>query len=292
MRKYATVSDTLFIGAIYVILIALCISTLIPLLQAITISVSPQHVVNSYGFHLFPTELDFSGYRKLIHYQLIWTSYGNTIMRTALGTSITLLLTFFGAYPLSKKTLPNRKFWTGFIVVTMFFSGGLIPSYLLIKQLGLMNSILALVLPGAVSAFMLLIVRNFIIALPESLEESAKIDGANEIFILFRIVLPLSLPIIATVGLYSAVAHWNAWFDSMIYIQDQKKQVLQMILRKILLDGQDASTEMSGTARQIVVNSDTMKMSALVIAILPILCVYPFLQKYFVKGSLIGSVKG
>ncbi|WJH37003.1 carbohydrate ABC transporter permease [Paenibacillus sp. CC-CFT747] len=166
----------------------------------------------------------------------------------------------------------------------------MIPSYIVIKNLGLMNSIWALVLPGAVSAFMLLIVRNFIIGLPESLEESAKIDGANDVYILFRIVIPLSLPIVATVGLYTAVYHWNAWFDSMIYIQDMKKQVLQMILRKIILEGQ--SNLLEPAVDQVVVNAESMKMATLVVSIVPIVCVYPFLQKYFIKGSLVGSVKG
>ncbi|KRF21503.1 carbohydrate ABC transporter permease [Paenibacillus sp. Soil787] len=291
MKKANYLSDRLFLGFIYVVLTLLTITTLLPVLQVITISVSPQNVTNSYGFHIIPTAFDFSGYQKMLHYQLIWTAYGNTIVRTLLGTCITVTLTFLGAYPLSKKTLPNRKLWTGFIVLTMFFSGGLIPSYLLLKNIGLMNSIWALVLPSAVSAFMLLIVRNFINSLPESLEESAKIDGANEFYILLRIVLPLSLPIIATVGLYTAVWHWNAWFDSMIYIQDQKKQVLQLLLRRIILEGQDASAEI-GMTSTLVVNPDTLKMATLVVAIVPILCVYPFLQKYFVKGSLIGSIKG
>lgn len=279
-------------AVVYVTLGFLSITTLVPLLQAATISLSPPEVVNRYGFHLFPTKFDFSGYESVFNYSVIWTSYGNTIVRTLLGTAISLVLTFLGAYPLSKRSLPNRKLWTGVIVLTMFFSGGLIPSYLLIKNIGLMNSVWALVLPGAVSAFMLLIVRNFIAGLPESLEESAKIDGANEIVVLFRIVLPLSLPIIATVGLYSGVGHWNAWFDSMIYIQDEGKQVLQMILRRILLEGQDVASESGSGSHAAVVNSETVKMAALIVSILPILLVYPFLQKYFVKGTLMGSVKG
>lgn len=292
MKLKRSASDKVFLAVVYVTLGLLSVTTLVPLLQAATISLSPPEVVNRYGFHLFPTTLDFSGYERVFDYNVIWTSYGNTIVRTLLGTAITLVLTFLGAYPLSKRSLPNRKLWTGVIVLTMFFSGGLIPSYLLIKNIGLMNSVWALVLPGAVSAFMLLIVRNFIAALPESLEESAKMDGANEIVVLFRIVLPLSLPIIATVGLYSGVGHWNAWFDSMIYIQDEGKQVLQMILRRILLEGQDVASESGSGSHAAVVNSETVKMAALIVSILPILFVYPFLQKYFVKGTLMGSVKG
>jgi len=153
-----------------------------------------------------------------------------------------------------------------------------------------MNSIWALILPGAVNTFLLLIVRNFVHEIPEALEESAKMDGANDIYILMKIILPLSLPVLATVSLYTAVYHWNAWFDSMLYIQTEKKQVLQLILRKIILDGELSA---SGTeTSQMVVNTQTMKMATLVMSIIPILCVYPFLQKYFVKGTLIGSIKG
>ncbi|NOV03837.1 carbohydrate ABC transporter permease [Paenibacillus planticolens] len=286
----ASLMDRVLGITIYTILLLLSIFTLVPLAQVITISLSPSEIIGKYGLHLFPTKFDFSGYSEVFHTQLVWRAYGNTLLRTVLGTTLTVLLTFMGAYPLSKKTLPNRKLWTGFIVLTMFFSGGMIPSYILIKNIGLMNSVWALVLPGAVSAFMLLIVRNFISGLPESLEESAKIDGANDIAILFKIVIPLSLPIVATVGLYTAVYHWNAWFDSMIYIQDQKKQVLQLVLRKILLEGQLQT--MDTNAQQAAVNTESMKMATLLVAIIPIICVYPFLQKYFIKGSLVGSVKG
>ncbi|WP_010276202.1 carbohydrate ABC transporter permease [Paenibacillus senegalensis] len=290
MKYKMSFTDRLLMLVIYTALTCLAVFTLLPLMQVLTISVSPPEVVNRFGFHLIPATFDFSGYERVLSHSLLWTAYGNTILRTLLGTAITLLLTFFGAYPLSKKTLPHRTFWTGFILLTMFFSGGMIPSYLLVKNLGLMNSIWALVLPGAVSAFLLLIVRNFVSGLPESLEEAAKIDGAHEITILFRVVLPLSLPIIATVGLYTAVYHWNAWFDSMIYIQTESKQVLQIILRRILLEGQDSMMETAGD--QTYVSSEAMKMAMLVVAILPIICVYPFLQKYFIKGSLVGSVKG
>ncbi|NQX59354.1 carbohydrate ABC transporter permease [Paenibacillus qinlingensis] len=289
-RTSFRLSDAIFMTIVYVSLILLTIITLLPFMQVVTLSMSPAQVINSYGFHFIPTQFDFSGYKQVMNNSLIWTAYGNTIMRTILATVLTVSLTFLGAYPLSKKTLPHRTFWTGFVVLTMFFSGGLIPSYILVKNLGLMNSMWALILPGAVSTFLLLIVRNFVHEIPEALEESAKMDGANDVTILIKIILPLSLPVLATVSLYTAVYHWNAWFDSMLYIQTEKKQVLQLILRKIILDGElsAAGTESS----QMVVNTQTMKMATLVVSILPILCVYPFVQKYFVRGTLIGSIKG
>jgi putative aldouronate transport system permease protein len=291
--KHQSLSDRIFSLVVYTVLIGLSVSIILPMLQVITISMSPVEVINRYGFHFIPTKFDFSGYQAVFHKKIIWISYGNTIVRTVLGTSITIVMTFLGAYPLSKQQLPHRTFWTGIIVFTMFFSGGLIPSYILIKNIGLMNSVWALVLPGAVSVFLLLIVRNFIIALPESLEESAKIDGANDIYILWKIVIPLSMPVLATVALYSAIGHWNAWFDSMLYIQNEKKQVLQLILRKIIIDG-TADPSVTGLTEMMTqpTNIQAIKMATLVVSIVPIICIYPFLQKYFVKGTMLGSVKG
>ncbi|MGG1550141.1 carbohydrate ABC transporter permease [Paenibacillus ferrarius] len=291
--KSRRLSDRIFSFVVYLLLIGLCVSILLPVMQVVTISMSPVEVINRYGFHIIPTKFDWSGYQQVFHKKIIWISYWNTIVRTLLGTALTIVLTFLGAYPLSKKQLPHRPFWTGIIVFTMFFSGGLIPSYILIKNLGLMNSVWALVLPGAVSAFLLLLVRNFIIALPESLEESAKIDGANDLYILWKIVVPLSMPVLATVALYTAIGHWNAWFDSLLYIQNEKKQVLQLILRKIIIDG-TADPSMTGVTEMMnqPTNTQAIKMATLVVSIIPIICVYPFLQKYFVKGTLLGSVKG
>ncbi|MFC4778257.1 carbohydrate ABC transporter permease [Paenibacillus sp. GCM10023252] len=290
MKRSSSITDRIVIGVIYALLSLLTVSTLLPFLQVLTVSVSPIEVINSYGLHLIPTALDFTGYKQVFQYDLIWQAYQNTFVRTLLATSLTVILTFMGAYPLSKRTLPNRRLWTGVIVLTMFFSGGLIPSYLLVKELGLINSIGALVLPGAINTFLLLIVRNFISALPDSLEESAKIDGANDLYILWKVIVPLSMPVLATVALYTAVHHWNAWFDSMLYMQTDKKQVLQLILRRIILEGQQIPVggEMQAQAQ----NLESMKMATLVVSIVPILCVYPFLQKYFVQGTLLGSVKG
>lgn len=290
MRIKRTVEDVLIDTFVYTVLIVLSIATLLPFLQAITISVSPSSVVSSFGFHIIPTQFDFEGYKRILEYSLIWDAYRNTIIRTVSATTLSVFLYIIGAYPLSKSYLPNRKLWTLIIIFTMYFSGGLIPSYLLIKGLGLYNSFGALILPAAVNTFTLIIVRNFFMTIPQEIEESAQMDGANEIYILFKIILPVSLPIIATAALWSAVANWNAWFDCMIYIRDQKKFVLQYVLRQILLEGQ--SVDVMGESQNVYVNSETMKMATLVVATLPIICTYPFLQKYFVKGMLIGSVKG
>lgn len=282
-------ADIAIDAVIYSILILLCITMILPFMQVITISMSPAEEVNRTGFHFIPKKFNFEGYWRVFKHNLVWNAYFNTIARTVIGTSLSVLLTVLGAYPLSKKYLPNRTFWTGIIVFTMYFHGGLIPSYLLVKNLGLMDSLWALILPGAVSAFNLIVTRNFFMTLPESVEESARIDGANDIYILFKIIIPLSMPIIATISLWYGVHNWNAWFDCMIYIMDQKKFVLQYVLRLILLDGRTQDLQDDST---VTVATETMKMATLVVATLPIVCSYPFLQKYFVKGVMVGSLKG
>jgi putative aldouronate transport system permease protein len=203
-----------------------------------------------------------------------------------------MLFTITTAYPLSKKHFPNRSFWTAIIVFTMFFGGGLIPSYLLVRSLGMYNTIWAMVLPGLISTYNMIIMRNFFMNIPAELEESAKIDGANEFSILFRIIVPVSGPIIATVALWTMVGHWNAWFDCMIYISTTANQVLQLILRRIVLEGTTQLMELNNSLDVGVINTDAVKSATIMVATIPILLVYPFLQKYFVKGIMIGSLKG
>jgi putative aldouronate transport system permease protein len=282
-------SDKVTDVVIYALLLLLAMTTILPFMQIITISLSNTKDILSFGFHIIPKHITFEGYKNLLSYDMLWRGYYNTISRVMLGTSLSVLLTVLGAYPLSKKYLPNRNFWTAVIVFTMYFSGGLIPSYILVKGIGLRNTIGSLVLPGAISAFNLIITRNFFMSIPESLEESARIDGANDLYILFKIILPLSKAILATIALWYGIGQWNAWFDCMLYMDDEKGFVLQLVLRRILLDGQqlEGAIDVGGA-----VNPDNMKMAALMIATLPILCIYPFLQKYFVKGVMIGSLKG
>ena len=289
-RRKRKLSNVLFDIFLYTFLILVAAVTLVPFLQVLTISMSPQSVVAKSGLHLIPTKFDFSGYEKVFHYPLVWTAYLNTIIRAALGTGLSVLLYIIGAYPLSKKYLPHKKAWTLFVIFTMYFSGGLIPSYLLINNwLHLSNTIFALILPGAMSAYTVIIMRNFFESIPDSLEESAKLDGANDVTILFRIMVPLSKASIATIALWSIVYHWNEWFNCMLYMKDEDKYVLQYVLRKILLDGQTQDINM---ATNVVVNTETMKMATLLVSILPIIMLYPFLQKYFAKGVMVGSVKG
>lgn len=281
--------DILSETIIYGILICLTIVTIIPFMQVISISFSPTEVINEYGMHLFPKKITLSGYKTIIAYDLVWKAYINSFIRVALGTVLSLFLYVLGGYPLAKRKLPHRKFWTWFIFFTMYFNGGLIPTYLLIKSLGLLDNFLALILPSAINVFTLLIVRNFIQMLPVQLEESAKIDGANDIQILFKVIIPLSKPVLATVALWTIVFYWNEWFQALLYIQSESKVVLQLVLRRILID---QSIDKLSESDFLDSNTESMKMAILVITLLPVMCVYPFLQKYFVKGVTVGSLKG
>lgn len=244
--------------------------------------------------YLWPSAVSFSSYANVLGTKYIYYSFGMTVLRTVLGTAIALFLGYNMAYVLSKRHYPHRKFWTGLLVFTMFFSGGMIPEYLLIRDLKMIDTVWALVLPMAISAYNIVIMRNYLMSLPESLEESAKLDGANDIVILYKIILPLSMPIIATVGLWTAVSHWNAWFDAMIYIRTTEKQVLQMVLRRVVLQGDASLVPLSGeqVSSTVSMNTETIKAATVMVATVPILLVYPFIQKYFVKGIMIGSLKG
>lgn len=236
--------------------------------------------------------LSLEAYRMVLVNREILVGYGNTLFRTIVGTLLSLLATAMAAYPLSRRNMPFRKRLIFLVMFTMLFSGGLVPSYLVIRSLGLMNSIWVYVIPGLVSAFNILIMKNFFQSIPESLYESAVVDGANDFSILFRIYLPLSKPVLATIGLWTAVAHWNSWFDGLLFITDNDKQVLQVFLRRIVIE---SSTEMveKGILNPNILTftPETIKAATVIVTILPILLIYPFAQKYFVKGTMLGSVK-
>jgi putative aldouronate transport system permease protein len=222
----------------------------------------------------------------------IWSGYGNTLFLVVVGTSLNLIFTIAAAFVLSHKSFYFRKPITLLIIFTMFFNGGLIPTFLLVKDIGLYNSLWACILPGLISTWNFLIMRTYFDGIPVSLEESAKIDGANDIIILFRIVLPLCGPIIAVMVLFYGVGQWNQWFSAAIYLQDSLKWPLQLVLRGILLANNTDSMMANIVDLDKQNISETIQYATIVIATVPILCVYPFLQKYFVKGVMIGAVKG
>ena len=281
---------------IYLVLTLFCASIVICFWHLLNLSLSPSYIATKGGLLLYPKDLTFDNYARVIGNRYIWLGYRNTIIRTVIGTVLQLFFTSMGAYVLSKKFFPHRTFWTLFIVFTMFFSGGLIPNYLLVKELGLLNTYASMILPGLISAYNMVIIRNYFQSLPEEIEESCLIDGAGRFRIFLQFVLPLSKPILATVALWLAVGHWNSWFDVLIYISDDTKFTLQIVLRRIILTGSkeilDTSAAASAAQNESVVSSEGLKAACIYVTTLPILCAYPFVQKFFVKGIMIGSLKG
>lgn len=276
----------------HIFLIFLCVITLYPFLFIVFASLSdPGLLIAHRGLLLAPAGFSTDAYRAVLQNRDVYVGYCNTILYVVAGTAVNILMTSIGAYVLSRRFL-FRNFIMVLIMITMFFGGGLIPGYLWMRQIGFMNNPMVMIIPGAISTSNLIIMMTSFRAIPMSLEEAAKIDGANEIYILFHIILPLSLPVIAVMVLYYGVAHWNEWFNAMIYLQDRDRWPLQLYLREILI--QNASEGMLGdvngdTSVQI---SETIKYATMIVATVPIVCVYPFIQKYFTKGVMIGSLKG
>lgn len=288
--KDTTLSDRVFDTANVLFMLLLCFTTVYPFMYLLTLSVSPNDVSFT-QIRIIPEAVTFDHFKKVLGYDHVTRGFINSVERTVLGTVLTVAVTIMAAYVLAKPYFPHRKFWTVVIIMTMFFSGGLIPTYLLVRDLGLMNTVWALTLPMMVNAFQLIIARNFMMSIPEELEEAAKIDGAHELYILWKIVIPLSMPIIATLGLWNAVHHWNQWFDSLIYMTDRQHDVLQVVMRRIVLQGQmDMDNPMM--SEDTAGNPETIKAATVMVTTIPIILVYPWVQKYFVKGMMMGSIKG
>lgn len=254
-------------------------------------SFSDAYAIASGQVKLLPVGFNLNAYKLVFSDQNIWSSYGNTIFYVVVGTIINLIMTTLGAYPLSRRNLHGRNFVMAFIVFTMFFSGGLIPAYLNIRELGLFDTRWALILPGAVNAFNLIVMRTFFQSIPDSLIESAKIDGAHDFKVLWKIVLPLSMPVLAVMTLFYAVGHWNSWFSAMIYLQDRSLFPLQLILREILIQSSAQNMLTNATQDEVHRISESIKYATIIVATVPILMIYPFLQRYFVKGVMIGALK-
>ncbi|WP_369899669.1 carbohydrate ABC transporter permease [Bacillus manliponensis] len=290
-----TASDKVFSFFNYFFLTIIALLVVYPLIFIISASLSnPIHVLNG-EIWFWPKGLNFDAYKKLFSNHDIINGFLNTVKYTVVGTAINVVLTIMAAYPLSRKDFVGRNAIMGIFVFTMFFSGGLIPSYLLIKSLGMIDTFWVMVIPNAVSVFNIIIMRTFFqTTIPLELQEAAMIDGAGNIRILLNIVLPLSMPVIAVMILFYAVAHWNSYFTALIYLQNKELFPLQLILREILIQSQTSdmvkSTSESFLKQQMSVEG--LKYAVLIFANLPMLILYPFLQRYFVKGFLVGSIKG
>jgi putative aldouronate transport system permease protein len=292
MVKNKIIRMKLFDYINYVALILFALTFIIPFLIVVRDSFMTNHDIMYHGNRLFPTEIVFDSYKYLIMDNSFFTNaLLVSVYITVLGTFLQVFVTAMMAYSLSKKVLPYRTTITFIVFFTMLFGGGLIPSYLLVISLGLYNTLWALILPTLVSPWLMFLMRNFFNQIPPSLEESATIDGASPFTILLKIVIPISMPSIASISLFYAVGNWNSWFAAIIYISNRGKWPVQVVLREIV--NTMALSELDqGDAAVMQISQESIRAAAIMTATLPIMCVYPYLQKYFVKGMTVGSIKG
>ncbi|MFC5406600.1 carbohydrate ABC transporter permease [Cohnella soli] len=280
---------------IYLVLTALSLITLLPMVNVLAFSFSEARAIYDNPLMLFPHDFTTAAYTYIFSTPALLKAFGITVYVTVTGTLLNLLFTVTGAYGLSKTNIPGHRFLLWWTIVPMLFGAGLIPFYLLLKELHLINSLWAMILPGLVAPFNLILMRNFFWSIPDELEECVKIDGATEWTALTRIILPLSKPAIATIALFYAVGHWNDYFNGLFFLTDNGKWPLQVLLRSIIIDM--SALNMRGTnlgqdVTKVILTPENIKSATIVFSIVPILVVYPFLQRYFVKGIMMGAVKG
>ena len=295
MKIKKSVSSIIFDSLNTVFLIAFCICIIIPFWDMFIMSFTPAEYSQTLSLRLWAPKWSIEAYKFALRNDALLKAYGVTIARTVLGVLFSLFCNISFAYGLSKKELPFHNFLTVFILIPMFFSGGLIPTYLLIRDLGLKDNFLVYIIPSAVASYNIILLRNYFQNMDHTLEEAAIIDGASNFKVMYAIVVPLAKPIIATVALWGMVAHWNAWQDTLIYVNDSNLYTLQFILRRMLVDDRAMSEEM----QQFMIDNNSeqfltknLQAAITIITIAPIMATYPFLQKYFVKGIMIGALKG
>lgn len=290
-----SLGDRLFDAINIAFLILVLVMVVYPLLFVASASISDPAAVVSGELWLWPKGITLNGYKKVFQNQDILRGYANTIAYTLVGTAINLLMTIAAAYPLSRKNFYGRNVFMAMFVFTMFFSGGLIPTYLVVRGLGMINTFWAMVVPNAVAVWNIIIMRTFFQqSIPEEIQEAARIDGCSNVQTLLRIVLPLSAPILAVMTLFYSVGHWNAYFHALIYLTDRGKYPLQLILREILIQSnmQNLVEVSEESLVRGLMEAEAMKYAVVVVANLPVFLLYPFLQRYFVKGIVIGAIKG
>lgn len=281
---------------IHVVLVLLGLLTLLPMVNILARSLSTSSSIAANPLMLWPRSLTVEAYRYIFETPVLMKSFGITVFVTVVGTALNLFLTTTAAYGLSKTYIPGYRFLMWLVIVPMLFGAGLIPTYMLLKGLGLINSIWVLIVVGLVSPFNLILMRNFFWSLPPEIEESARIDGASDLQVLWHIVLPLSKPVIATIGLFYAVAHWNDFFTGLFFLTDSSKWPLQVVMRSIIIDqsmlGMGGGSAPSNDLQRLVVSADNIRAATIIFSVVPILLAYPFLQRYFVKGIILGAIKG
>ncbi|MGL4344933.1 MAG: carbohydrate ABC transporter permease [Cellulosilyticaceae bacterium] len=286
-------STSLFDVILIVILTILALITMYPFYNVLITSVANTKAIAEHTPYLLPHVIDWTGYKTIMEDAYFFKSLGVTVFITVVGTAVNMFLSVSGAYVLSKKDLVGRKLFLWIVLFTMLFNGGLVPTYLVVKDYGLVNSVWSMILPWAVSTYYMIIMKNYFMSLPPSLIEAAKIDGANEFTVLLKVILPISLPFMATFALFYSVERWNEWWNAMLYINQKNLMPLQMYLREVLIN---FNTQLATQAQAIVgsgskVNMQAVQMATIVVSTVPILCVYPFVQKHFAKGVMVGAVK-
>ncbi len=290
-RNRTTAADRAFTTVITLLVLLFCLIVLYPLIWIVSASFSDPFSFMTGKVILWPVNPTLRMYRMVFQYPMIWKSYLNTILYTTTGTLISVWLSSFAAYPLSRSDFWGKGFFTLAFMITMFFSGGMIPTFLLVKSLNMLDTIWAVVLPGSVSVYNVIVMRTFFKStIPGELQESAALDGANDIIFFFKIVLPLSKAIMAVMVLFYGVGYWNNWFSSFLYMSSRERYPVQLLLREIVIQGQTKLIGGGGGDDELI--GEGVKYATMVVATVPIMCLYPFLQRYFTKGVMIGSVKG
>lgn len=296
MKSKFVWSERLFDAALYLFLALIFLSTFYPFWNILVISLNDATDTLRGNLYLWPRVLTLKSYETIFHNSEIWMAIRVTVLRTFIGTALSLFCISMLAYSLSKRYLLARRGLSFFFIFTMYFGGGLIPTYMVIKSIGLIDSFWVFIFPGLIGVFLMILVRTFIEQIPGEIEESAKIDGANDLQIFFRVVMPLCIPVLATIGLFLAIGHWNAWYDSYVYTYKSELKTLQAVLVKILNQFQTGgmmseAQQLAQSSKRIPVSSESIRMAVTMVATLPIILVYPFVQKYFVKGIMMGAIK-
>lgn len=282
--KHFTIGDYV----VYIIISFICILFIAPFIYVVSISLTDPDVYVPFKLYLFPDKISLDTYKYILSNASFMNSFKNTVFITFVGTLLNLCVTYTFAYVLTKKDMPFHRLFMGVVVFTLMFNAGIIPNFMMVKSLNLINSRWALILPVLTNAWSLIVAKSFIESIPYEIEESARIDGCNDIQVFLRMIIPLSKASIATLTLFFAVSHWNTYFNALIYLTDTNKRTLQVYVKSLLID---AST--TGVGVDVMnMPSETVRMATVILAMLPILVVYPFLQKYFVKGTMVGAIKG
>ncbi len=278
---------------LYIFFLLLALVTLYPFYYVLIMSFANAVSTAQHVPYLLPYTIDLSGYKTIFHDPAFYKSFGVSFFVTVAGVLLNMFLSVMGAYALSKKALIGRKVFLAIILFTMLFSGGLVPSYLNVKNLGLVNTVWSMIMPTAISTYYMIIMKNYFSSLPESMEEAARIDGANSFVVLVKVIIPISMPFVATFALFYAVERWNEWYNALLYISEKRYQPLQIYLREVLIN---LSTQLATQAQMMLgktqkVMASTVQMACIIITMVPILCIYPFVQKHFVKGVMIADIK-